>query len=136
MESMKKPYSDKVMDHFTHPRNVGSLDRHSARVGTGVASEGECGDVIRMQVEIDSGGRIVDARFKAFGCGAAIAASSFTTEWLKGRCVDRVGELRETYIAEKLSLPPVKRHCSVLAEGAAKAAVEDWRQKHTRPHAD
>jgi len=126
---MPMPYSDKVMDHFSNPRNVGSLDERSARVGTGLAGDGDCGDVIRLQIEVGTGGRIVNARFKTFGCAPAIAAGSFITEWLLGRSVDRVGELRDTYIAEELSLPPGKKHCSVLAESAAKAAVENWRRK-------
>jgi len=129
---MKTPYSPKVMDHFTRPRNVGSLDGRSARVGTGVAGKPDCGDVIRMQIEVDGEGRIVNAKFKTFGCGAAIAASSFTTEWLKGQTVEGIGELRNTTIAEELSLPPAKVHCSILAEDAAKAAVADWRRKHDR----
>ena len=128
-EKMQTPYSDRLMDHFSSPRNVGSLDERSARVGTGLAGDDDCGDVIRLQIEAGPGGRIVDVRVKAFGCASAIAAGSFTTEWLKGRSVDRVGELRDTYIAEQLSLPPVKLHCSVLADRAAKAAVEDWRRK-------
>jgi Fe-S cluster assembly scaffold IscU len=122
-------YSKNVLEHFHHPRNVGSLDKSSPRVGTGIVGAADCGDVIKLQIEVDGGGRIVDARFKAFGCASAIAAGSFTTEWLKGRSVERVGELRDTYIAEQLSLPPVKLHCSVLADRAAKAAVEDWRRK-------
>jgi len=128
-EKMPAPYGDKVMDHFRNPRNAGALDERSARVGTGLARDGDCGDVIRLQIEVDAGGRIADVRFKTFGGAPAIAAGSFAAEWLLGRPVERVGELRDTYIAEQLSLPPGKKHCSVLAESAAKAAVEDWRGK-------
>ncbi len=124
------PYSDKVIDHFTNPRNVGSLDKNAANVGTGIVGAPECGDVMKLQIEVDDGGRIVDAKFKTFGCGSAIAASSLATEWLKGRTVDKAGELRNTAIANELSLPPVKIHCSVLAEDAVKAAIEDWKRKN------
>ena len=125
---MKPPYSDTLMDHFRSPRNAGSLDERSPQVGTGTVREGDCGDVVRMQIEV-AGRRIVDARFKAFGCASAIAAGSFTAEWLKGRSVESVGELTDTDIAEALSLPARKLHCSVLADRAAKAAVEDWQRK-------
>jgi Fe-S cluster assembly scaffold IscU len=124
------PYSEKVIDHFTSPRNVGSLDKSSDRVGTGIVGAPECGDVMKLQIEVDNDGRIVDAKFKTFGCGSAIAASSLATEWLKGRTVEEAGELKNTEIADELSLPPVKIHCSVLAEDAVKAAVEDWKRKH------
>jgi len=123
-------YSDKVIDHFTNPRNVGSLDKASARVGTGIVGAPECGDVMKLQIEVDDDGRIVDAKFKTFGCGSAIAASSLATEWLKGRTVDQATELKNVDIANELSLPPVKIHCSVLAEDAVKAAIEDWKRKH------
>ena len=123
-------YSEKVLDHFTSPRNVGSLDKASDRVGTGIVGAPECGDVMKLQIEVDDDGRIVDAKFKTFGCGSAIAASSLATEWLKGRTVDQAGELKNTDIANELSLPPVKVHCSVLAEDAVKAAIEDWKRKH------
>jgi nitrogen fixation NifU-like protein len=126
------PYSDKLMDHFTNPRNVGSLDKNSPDVGTGIVGAPECGDVMKLQIQVDSEGRIVDAKFKTFGCGSAIAASSLATEWLKGRTVDQAGELRNTDIANELSLPPVKIHCSVLAEDAVKAAIEDWKRKNGR----
>jgi nitrogen fixation NifU-like protein len=123
-------YSDKVIDHFNNPRNVGSLDKNSPRVGTGIVGAPECGDVMKLQIEVDDGGTIVDARFKTFGCGSAIAASSLATEWLKGRSVEQATELRNTDIAGELALPPVKIHCSVLAEDAVKAAIEDWRKKN------
>jgi nitrogen fixation NifU-like protein len=126
------PYSEKVLDHFANPRNVGSLDKSSARVGTGIVGAPECGDVLKLQIEVDDGGRIVDAKFKTFGCGSAIAASSLATEWLKGRTVHEATELKNTQIAEELSLPPVKIHCSVLAEDAIKAAIEDWKKKNNR----
>jgi len=122
-------YSDKVIDHFNNPRNVGSLDKTSMRVGTGIVGAPECGDVLKLQIEVDDGGRIVDAKFKTFGCGSAIAASSLVTEWIKGRTVDQAQQLRNTEIAEELSLPPVKIHCSVLAEDAIKAAIDDWKTK-------
>ena len=122
-------YSDKVIDHFNNPRNVGSLDKGSARVGTGIVGAPECGDVLKLQIEVDDAGQIVDAKFKTFGCGSAIAASSLATEWLKGRTVEQATELRNTDIAQELSLPPVKIHCSVLAEDAIKAAIEDWKTK-------
>ena len=125
-------YSDKVIDHFNNPRNVGSLDKTSARVGTGIVGAPECGDVMRLQIEVDQDERIVDAKFKTFGCGSAIAASSLATEWLKGRTVDQATELRNADIATELSLPPVKIHCSVLAEDAVKAAIEDWKRKNGR----
>ena len=127
------PYSDKVMDHFTNPRNVGSLDKDSPNVGTGIVGAPECGDVMKLQIEVDEGGRIVDAKFKTFGCGSAIAASSLATEWLKGRTVEEARELRNTDIASELSLPPVKIHCSVLAEDAVKAAIKDWKRKRDLP---
>jgi Fe-S cluster assembly scaffold IscU len=126
------PYSEKVLDHFTNPRNVGSLDKTSTRVGTGVVGAPECGDVLKLQIEVDDGGTIVDAKFKTFGCGSAIAASSLATEWLKGRTVDTAGELKNTDIATELSLPPVKIHCSVLAEDAIKAAIADWKRKNDK----
>ena len=122
-------YSEKLMDHFNHPRNVGTLDEGSPRVGTGVVGAPSCGDVMKLQIEVDDNGRIVDAKFKTFGCGSAIASSSLTTEWLKGRHVDEVAELKNVNIATELDLPPVKVHCSVLAEDAAKAAIEDWKKK-------
>jgi nitrogen fixation NifU-like protein len=129
------PYSDKVMDHFTNPRNVGSLDKNALDVGTGIVGAPECGDVMKLQIRVDTDGRIVDAKFKTFGCGSAIAASSLATEWLKGRTVQQATELRNSDIADELSLPPVKIHCSVLAEDAVKAAIEDWKRKNARSDA-
>jgi len=122
-------YSDKVIDHVRHPRNVGSLDERCEGVGTGIASEPECGDVVKLQIEVDNG-MIRDARFRTFGCGSAIAASSLTTEWLKGRSVEQAGQLKHTEIAAELSLPVAKIHCSVLAEEAVRAAIADWKSKH------
>ena len=123
-------YSDKVIDHFNNPRNVGTLDKNSSRVGTGIVGAPECGDVMKLQIEVDEAGRIVDAKFKTFGCGSAIAASSLATEWLKGRNVTEASELKNSDIVTELSLPPVKIHCSVLAEDAVKAAIEDWKKKN------
>ena len=125
-------YAEKVIDHFTNPRNVGSLDKNSEDVGTGIVGAPECGDVMKLQIQVDEDGRIVDAKFKTFGCGSAIAASSLATEWLKGRTVDQAGELKNVDIANELSLPPVKIHCSVLAEDAVKAAIEDWKRKNNK----
>lgn len=121
-------YSDKVLDHYNHPRNVGALDKASPDVGTGVVGAPECGDVMKLQIQVD-GDRIVDAKFKTFGCGSAIASSSLATEWLKGRTLDEAETIRNTAIVEELSLPPVKIHCSVLAEDAIKAAIADYRRK-------
>jgi nitrogen fixation NifU-like protein len=123
-------YSDKVMDHFSNPRNVGSLDKNSSHVGTGIVGAPECGDVMKLQIEVDDDGHIVDAKFKTFGCGSAIAASSLATEWLKGKDLDQATELKNTEIASELSLPPVKIHCSVLAEDAIQAAIQDWKRKN------
>jgi len=121
-------YSDKVLDHYNQPRNVGSLDKGSSKVGTGVVGAPECGDVMKLQIEVD-GDRIVDAKFKTFGCGSAIASSSLATEWIKGKTLDEALEIRNTDIVQELSLPPVKIHCSVLAEDAIKAAVADFKAK-------
>ncbi len=121
-------YSDKVLDHYNQPRNVGSLDKNSTTVGTGVVGAPECGDVMKLQIEVD-GDRIVDAKFKTFGCGSAIASSSLATEWIKGKTLDEALEIRNTDIVQELSLPPVKIHCSVLAEDAIKAAVADFKAK-------
>ncbi len=125
-------YSEKVIDHFNNPRNVGSMDKNSEHVGTGIVGAPECGDVMKLQIEVDPDGRIVDAKFKTFGCGSAIAASSLATEWLKGRTVDEATELKNSDIANELALPPVKIHCSVLAEDAVKAAIEDWKRKNNK----
>ncbi|TAJ11655.1 MAG: Fe-S cluster assembly scaffold IscU [Planctomycetota bacterium] len=122
-------YSDKVLDHYNNPRNVGSLDKNKASVGTGVVGAPECGDVMKLQIEVQ-GDRIVDAKFKTFGCGSAIASSSLATEWLKGKTVDEALEIKNTQIVEELSLPPVKIHCSVLAEDAIKSAIADFKSKN------
>lgn len=126
-------YSDKVLDHYQNPRNVGSLDKQDPTVGTGVVGAPECGDVMKLQIKVDDDGNIVDAKFKTYGCGSAIASSSLATEWLKGSSVDSAANIKNTQIVEELSLPPVKIHCSVLAEDAIKAAIEDWRQKRAAP---
>ena len=123
-------YSDKVLDHYQNPRNVGSLDKDDPNVGTGVVGAPECGDVMKLQIKVDDTGNITDAKFKTYGCGSAIASSSLATEWLKGSNVDSASNIKNTQIVEELSLPPVKIHCSVLAEDAIKAAIEDWRSKH------
>jgi nitrogen fixation protein NifU and related proteins len=125
-------YSTKVLDHYNNPRNVGSFDRADLNVGTGIVGAPECGDVMKLQIKIDPiTGRIEDARFKTFGCGSAIASSSLATEWLKGKTLDEAAAIRNTAIVEELSLPPVKVHCSVLAEDAIKAAIKDYQQKQT-----
>ena len=121
-------YSDKVLDHYNHPRNVGSLDKEDKDVGTGVVGAPECGDVMKLQIQVE-GDRIVDAKFKTFGCGSAIASSSLATEWIKGKTVDEALGIKNTDIVEELSLPPVKIHCSVLAEDAIKSAVADYKKK-------
>ncbi|MBX2985538.1 MAG: Fe-S cluster assembly scaffold IscU [Bacteroidia bacterium] len=124
-------YSDKVIDHYTNPRNIGTLDKNSTSVGTGLVGAPECGDVMRLQIQVDEAtGIIQDAKFKTFGCGSAIASSSLATEWLKGRTVDEALQIDNMDIVEELSLPPVKIHCSVLAEDAIKGAVNDYRVKH------
>jgi Fe-S cluster assembly scaffold IscU len=121
-------YSDKVIDHYNNPRNVGSLDKASPKVGTGVVGAPECGDVMKLQIEVE-GDRIVDAKFKTFGCGSAIASSSLATEWIKGKTLDEAMKIQNTQIVEELSLPPVKIHCSVLAEDAIKSAIADFKNK-------
>jgi len=123
-------YSEKVIDHYERPRNVGSLDRKSSRVGTGVVGAPECGDVMKLQIEVGEDGRIVDAKFKTFGCGSAIASSSLATEWVKGKTVDEALQIKNTDIVQELSLPPVKIHCSVLAEDAIRSAIADYQKKH------
>jgi nitrogen fixation NifU-like protein len=123
-------YSDKVLDHYNNPRNVGSMDKSSSEVGTGMVGAPECGDVMKLQIKVNgSTGIIEDAKFKTFGCGSAIASSSLATEWLKGRTVDEAMAIKNTDIVNELSLPPVKIHCSVLAEDAIKAAITDYRKK-------
>ena len=125
-------YSEKVIDHYERPRNVGSLDPTSDHVGTGLVGAPECGDVMKLQIEVNDEGKISDARFKTFGCGSAIAASSLATEWVRGKTIDEAMELKNTEIVEELSLPPVKIHCSVLAEDAIKAAINDYKQKNEK----
>ena len=123
-------YSEKVVDHFEHPRNVGTLDKNSPHVGTGLVGAPECGDVMRLQIEVDPAtGKIKDAKFKTFGCGSAIASSSLATEWVKGKSVDEALEIKNTEIVKELALPPVKIHCSVLAEDAIRMAIADYKAK-------
>lgn len=122
-------YNDKVIDHYESPRNVGSLDKTDSRVGTGLVGAPACGDVMKLQIRVGESGVIEDAKFKTFGCGSAIASSSLATEWIKGKSLDEAEAIRNTRIAEHLSLPPVKIHCSVLAEDAIKAAIADYRGK-------
>jgi nitrogen fixation NifU-like protein len=126
-------YSDKVLDHYNNPRNVGSFDKKDDTVGTGMVGAPECGDVMKLQIKVnDESGIIEDAKFKTFGCGSAIASSSLATEWLKGKTVDQALEIKNTDIVNELSLPPVKIHCSVLAEDAIKAAISDYRAKQAQ----
>jgi len=122
-------YSNKVIDHYNSPRNVGSMDKSDPNVGTGVVGAPECGDVMKLQIKCDDEGRIVDAKFKTFGCGSAIASSSLATEWIKGKTVEEALEVKNTDIVKELSLPPVKIHCSVLAEDAIRAAIRDFQAK-------
>jgi nitrogen fixation NifU-like protein len=122
-------YSDKVLDHYENPRNVGVLDKESKNVGTGMVGAPACGDVMRLQIQVNENGVIEDAKFKTYGCGSAIASSSLLTEWVKGKTLDEAQQIKNTEIAEELALPPVKVHCSVLAEDAIKAAVEDFAAK-------
>ena len=123
-------YSEKVIEHYERPHNVGSLDSGSNRVGTGLVGAPECGDVMKLQIEVDDNNKIIDAKFKTFGCGSAIAASSLATEWIKDKSVDEASMIQNTEIVKELSLPPVKIHCSVLAEDAIKAAIKDYQQKN------
>ncbi len=124
-------YSEKVIEHFKHPKNVGTLDKSSKNVGTGLVGAPECGDVMRLQIEVDEAtGKINDAKFKTFGCGSAIASSSLATEWLKGKTLDQAEAIDNMDIVEELALPPVKIHCSVLAEDAIKSAIADYKEKN------
>ena len=125
-------YSKKLMDHYEKPRNIGSLDTRDSSVGTGLVGAPECGDVMKLQIKVDDNNKIIDAKFKTFGCGSAIAASSLATEWIKNKSVDEASMIRNTKIVEELSLPPVKIHCSVLAEDAIKAAIRDYQQKNAQ----
>lgn len=125
-------YGKKVLDHYENPRNVGSLDKHDAQVGTGMVGAPACGDVMKLQIKVNDEGVIEDAKFKTYGCGSAIASSSLLTEWVRGKTLSEAGEIRNTDIAEELALPPVKIHCSVLAEDAIRAAIEDYEGKQGR----
>ncbi|MCG5493021.1 Fe-S cluster assembly scaffold IscU [Ectothiorhodospira variabilis] len=122
-------YSDKVLDHYENPRNVGAMDKNDTSVGTGMVGAPACGDVMKLQIKVNDAGVIEDAKFKTYGCGSAIASSSLLTEWVKGKTLEEAGAIKNTQIAEELALPPVKIHCSVLAEDAIKAAIDDFRQK-------
>ena len=124
-------YSNKVIEHFEKPKNIGSLDNKDSSVGTGLVGAPECGDVMKLQIKVDNENRIIDAKFKTFGCGSAIASSSLATEWVKGKTVDEASMIQNTEIVKELSLPPVKIHCSVLAEDAIKAAIKDYKNKQT-----
>ncbi len=123
-------YSDKVIDHYENPRNVGAFDKNDTDVGTGMVGAPACGDVMKLQIKVNEDGIITDAKFKTYGCGSAIASSSLATEWLKGRTLDQATAIKNSDIAEELALPPVKIHCSILAEDAIKAAIEDYKKKH------
>ena len=123
-------YSEKVMEHYERPRNIGSLDTGDSSVGTGLVGAPECGDVMKLQIKVDKDEKIIDAKFKTFGCGSAIASSSLATEWVKGKSLDEAHTIQNTVIVEELSLPPVKIHCSVLAEDAIKGAIHDYRKKN------
>ena len=124
-------YSDQVIDHYENPRNVGSFDKSDADVGTGMVGAPACGDVMKLQIKVGDDGIITDARFKTYGCGSAIASSSLVTEWVKGKTLEEASTIRNTDIAQELALPPVKIHCSILAEDAIKAAIEDFKKKHS-----
>ncbi len=124
-------YSDKVMDHYENPRNVGSFEKGDSTVGTGMVGAPACGDVMKLQIKVGDDGVICDARFKTYGCGSAIASSSLLTEWVKGKTLEQAGEIKNSDIAEELALPPVKVHCSVLAEDAIKAAIDDYKEKQS-----
>jgi nitrogen fixation NifU-like protein len=125
-------YSDKVLDHYENPRNVGAFDKGDQSVGTGMVGAPACGDVMKLQIKVNEQGIIEDAKFKTYGCGSAIASSSLLTEWVKGKTLEQAGQIKNTQIAEELALPPVKIHCSVLAEDAIKAAINDYQQKRTK----
>jgi len=124
-------YSKQVIDHYENPRNVGSFDKDDDGIGTGMVGAPACGDVMKLQIKVNADGVIEDARFKTYGCGSAIASSSLVTEWVKGRTLDEAATIKNTQIAQELALPPVKIHCSILAEDAIKAAIEDYQKKHT-----
>ena len=126
-------YSEKVIDHYENPRNVGSFDKNDDTVATGMVGAPACGDVMKLQIKVGPDGIIQDAKFKTYGCGSAIASSSLVTEWVKGKSIDEAGQIKNTQIAEELALPPVKIHCSILAEDAIKAAIADYKSKHAEP---
>ena len=128
-------YSEKLIDHYEHPRNVGTLDKNADDVGTGMVGAPACGDVMRLQIRVNDEGVIEDAKFKTYGCGSAIASSSLVSEWVKGKTLEEAGKISNAEIAEELALPPVKIHCSILAEDAVKAAIEDYRSKHEKKEA-
>jgi len=128
-------YSDKVLDHYENPRNVGAFDKGDQSVGTGMVGAPACGDVMKFQIKVNEQGVIEDAKFKTYGCGSAIASSSLLTEWVKGKTLEQAGQIKNTQIAEELALPPVKIHCSVLAEDAIKAAINDYQQKRSKSDA-
>jgi len=123
-------YSTQVLDHYENPRNVGSFAKELKRIGTGMVGAPACGDVMKLQIQVNEEGIITDAKFKTYGCGSAIASSSLVTEWVKGKTLDQAGEIKNVQIAEELALPPVKIHCSILAEDAIKAAIKDFKEKH------
>lgn len=125
-------YSDKVIDHYENPRNVGTFDKEAADIGTGMVGAPACGDILRLQIKVNEAGIIEDARFKAYGCGSAIASSSLITEWVKGKSLDEAAQIKNSDIAEELELPPVKVHCSILAEDAIKAAIADYKEKQAK----
>ena len=125
-------YSDKVVDHYENPRNVGSFEKSDDAVGTGMVGAPACGDVMKLQIRVNDAGVIEDAKFKTYGCGSAIASSSLVTEWVKGKTLDQALEIKNSHISQELALPPVKIHCSILAEDAIKAAVQDYREKHQK----
>lgn len=127
-------YSEKVIDHYENPRNVGSFAKEVKRVGTGMVGAPACGDVMKLQIQVDEDGIITNAKFKTYGCGSAIASSSLVTEWVKGKTLEEAGTIKNTQIAEELALPPVKIHCSILAEDAIKAAIKDFIDKHEQNH--
>jgi nitrogen fixation protein NifU and related proteins len=129
-------YSDKVIDHYENPRNVGSFEKTDDKIGTGMVGAPACGDVMKLQIRVNAQGVIEDARFKTYGCGSAIASSSLVTEWVKGKTLEQAMQLKNSQIAEELALPPVKIHCSILAEDAIKAAIRDYQQKHAAPGPD
>jgi len=129
MVEQRACYHEKVLDHYENPRNVGKLDAKKKNVGTGLVGAPACGDVMKLQIEVDDDGKIIDAKFKTFGCGSAIASSSLATEWIKGKNIDQAGAIKNSDIAKELSLPPVKLHCSMLAEDAIKAALKDYKTK-------